>query len=76
MTRWTTDELNTIGNAEELHIASYGRDGMLRHPVPIWSVRIGNDLYVRSWRGLGGRWYRAHGRHTRATSVPAVSIRS
>jgi hypothetical protein len=22
-------------------------------------VRVGDELYVRSWRGDGGRWYRA-----------------
>jgi hypothetical protein len=58
MTRWTTDELNTIGNAEELHIAPYRRDGTRRRSVPIWVVRVGDDLYVRSWRGTSGRWYR------------------
>jgi hypothetical protein len=25
--------------------------------VPIWVVRVGDDLYVRSWRGAGGGWY-------------------
>jgi hypothetical protein len=58
MTRWTSDELNAIGDAEELHIAPYRRGGTLRNPVPIWVVRVGDDLYVRSWRGTSGRWYR------------------
>jgi hypothetical protein len=56
---WTTDDLDRIGNADELHIAPRGKDGTLRRAVPIWVVRVGDELYVRSWRGDGGRWYRA-----------------
>jgi len=56
---WTTDELDRIGDAEELHIAPRRKDGTLRRTVPIWVVRVGDELYVRSWRGDGGRWYRA-----------------
>ena len=35
------------------------RDGTLRRPVPVWIVRVGDDLYVRSWHGTDGAWYRA-----------------
>lgn len=55
---WTADELDRIGAADELRIAARRRDGSLRRPVPIWVVRVGDDLYVRSWRGTGGSWYR------------------
>jgi hypothetical protein len=41
MTRWTSDELNKIGTAEELEIASLRRDGTLRNPMTIWIVRHG-----------------------------------
>ena len=58
MTAWTSDELNKIGAAEELRIASLRRDGTLRNPVTIWVVRVGDDLYVRSWRGRTAAWYR------------------
>jgi hypothetical protein len=58
MTAWTSDELNKIGTAEELEIAPLRRDGTLRNPVTIWVVRVGNDLYVRSWRGRTAAWYR------------------
>jgi hypothetical protein len=31
--------------------------------VPIWVVRAGNDLFVRSYRGTDGAWYQLpHGR--------------
>jgi hypothetical protein len=58
MMTWTSDELNKIGRAEELQIASLRRDGTLRKPVTIWVVRVGDDLYVRSWRGRTGAWFR------------------
>jgi hypothetical protein len=46
---WTPDELNRISRAEELEIAPQRRDGSLRRPLPIWVVRVGDDLFVRSW---------------------------
>ena len=54
MMRWTNDELDKIGIADELEIAPLRRDGTLRTPVTIWVVRHGDDLYVRSYRGRGG----------------------
>jgi len=51
---WTPDELDRIGAAEEVEIAPRRADGTLRSAVPIWVVRVGDELYVRSWRGLGG----------------------
>jgi hypothetical protein len=61
MTTWTSDELDNIGNAEELQLTTQRPDGSLRNPVTIWVVRHGDDLYVRSYRGPGGSWFR----HTR-----------
>jgi hypothetical protein len=58
MTGWTSDELNKIGNAEELQIASLRADGTLRKPVIIWVVRLGDDLYVRSVKGHTSAWFR------------------
>ena len=58
MTAWTSDELTTIGAADELEIASLRDDGTLRKPVTIWVVRLGDDLYVRSVRGRGSAWFR------------------
>jgi hypothetical protein len=56
--QWTAGELDQIGNAEEVRIASARRDGTLRSPVTTWIVRQGGDLYVRSVRGTGGQWFR------------------
>ena len=70
MTVWTRDELNKIGNAEELEIASLRRDGTLRKSLPIWVVRVGDELYVRSMNGRTAPWFRGvqtrHEGHIRA----------
>lgn len=58
MTTWTSDELTKIGTAEELQIASLRGDGTLRKPVIIWVVRLGDDLYVRSYKGRTSAWFR------------------
>ena len=59
MRDWTAGELDTIGAAEELEIAPLRPDGSLRPYTTIWVVRIGGDLYVRSWHGRDGTWFRA-----------------
>ena len=73
MTTWTSDELNKIGPAEELQIASLRRDGTLRNPVTIWVVRLGDDLYVRPVNGRASAWFRGtqvrHEGHIRAGGV-------
>jgi len=48
MAKWTRDELDKIGKADELHIMTLRRDGTPRKPVTIWVVRHGDDLFVRS----------------------------
>jgi hypothetical protein len=58
VTAWTSDELDRIGSADELRITSARADGTLRPYVPIWVVRVGDDLYVRSYRGADGGWFR------------------
>jgi hypothetical protein len=64
MATWTKDELHKIAAAEELELASLRRDGTLSNAVTIWVVRVGDDLYVRSWKGGDGAWFRAtQGRH-------------
>jgi hypothetical protein len=55
---WSRDELNEIGRAEELKIASLRSDGTLTKPVTIWIVRAGDDLYVRSVNGRTAAWFR------------------
>src|SRR5262249_6952382 len=56
---WTAGDLDTIGAAEELQIAALRPDGSLRPYVTIWVVRVGDGLYVRSYRGRDGAWFRS-----------------
>jgi hypothetical protein len=58
MTNWTADELQKIGNATELRVASLRKDGTVRPYVTIWVVRAGDDIYVRSAYGTDNPWYR------------------
>ena len=57
MPAWTSDELGTIGGAEELQLASARPDGTLRPYVTMWVVRAGDDLYVRSAHGPDNPWF-------------------
>ena len=70
MTTWTPGELQDIGAAEELQLASRRPDGSLRPFVTMWVVRAGGGLYVRSAYGPGNPWYR------RATASGAGRIRA
>ncbi|WP_327725407.1 DUF2255 family protein [Streptomyces europaeiscabiei] len=56
---WTNDELDRVGTAEELVIASVHGDGVLSKPRTIWVVRVGDGLYVRSVYGPTSDWFRA-----------------
>lgn len=73
MTTWTKDELNRVGTAEELEIASLRQDLTLRKPRTIWVVRVEDNLYVRSVRGRGSDWFRGvqtrHEGHIQAGGV-------
>ena len=72
MTAWTSEELTSIGDAEELAIASRRPDGTLGPFVTIWVVRTGGDLYVRAVKGRSGTWSGAPWRPARAGSGPAA----
>ena len=73
MPTWTRAELDRIGNAEELQIASLRNDGILRKALIIWVVRVGDALYVRSVNGRNGTWFRGmqdrHEGHIQAGGV-------
>lgn len=73
MSTWTENELDAIAAATELRMSTQRPDGTLRPAVPIWVVRAGNGIYVRSYTGPGGGWFRHatdHGTaHIRAGGV-------
>ena len=55
---WSRDELDDLGEATEVELASYRSDGTLRPSTVMWAVRVGDDLYVRSAGGPDRPWYR------------------
>ncbi len=57
MANWTPEELSSVGEAEELQVASRRADGSLRPYVTIWVVRVGDELYIRSAYGPDNPWY-------------------
>jgi hypothetical protein len=58
MTTWTSQELDAIDAVDELRIARRRRNGTLTKSTPVWVVRDGDDLYVRSYGGTASAWYR------------------
>ena len=57
MTSWTPHDLERIGAAEELQLATFKKDDVLVKPVTIWVVRVGDDLYLRAYRGRETAWF-------------------
>ena len=60
MTAWRTEELRKIAEADDLHISPFRDDGITYGtPTWIWSVAVGDALYVRAYNGQKSRWYQA-----------------
>ncbi|MET9327605.1 DUF2255 family protein [Tsukamurella sp. NPDC003166] len=49
---------DALGHAQEIEISSYRKDGTLRRWVPIWTVPVGDAVYLRSAFGVDGGWYK------------------
>ena len=60
MATWAKDELRKIAEADDLHISPF-RDDSKTYGTPtwIWSVAVGDALYVRAYNGVKSRWYQA-----------------
>jgi hypothetical protein len=67
---WSPGELDRIGRAQEVQLASRRPDGTLRPYVTMWVVRAGDQVYVRSAYGPDNPWYR------RATASGTGRIRA
>jgi len=60
MSTWSQDELRKIAEADDLHISPFREDGKTYGtPTWIWSVAVGDALYVRAYNGKSSRWYQA-----------------
>lgn len=78
MSAWTPDELARIGHADELEIASRRQDGSFRPHVTIWTVRAGDQIFVRSAYGYDngyGARIAVHPNDGRSSEVPGLSGR-
>jgi hypothetical protein len=54
---WSPDELERLGTAQELHIATRRADGTLRPEVPVLVVRAGGQVYLRTWYRRDNGWF-------------------
>jgi hypothetical protein len=71
---WPADELRRIAAADDLHIAPFREDGVTTGtPTWIWSVAVGDDLYVRAYNGQASRWHQAAMRQ-KAGRITAASL--
>jgi hypothetical protein len=60
MSAWSTDELRRIAGADDLHVSPFREDGVTYGtPTWIWSVAVGDSLYVRAYNGQNSSWYKA-----------------
>jgi hypothetical protein len=60
MTSWPKDELRKIAAADDLHISPFREDGKTYGtPTWIWSVVVGDSVYVRPYNGKNSSWYKA-----------------
>jgi len=60
MSQWTKTQLATFATADDMHVSPFYDDGKtLGTPTWIWSVVVGDDLYVRAWNGQQSRWYQS-----------------
>lgn len=75
MSTWTPGELDALAAATELRISTRRADGTPRRAVPIWVVRAGDSIYVRSYRGPEGEWFR-HATADRVAHIQAGTITS
>src|SRR2546422_1995095 len=65
MTTWSKNELRKIAEADDLHVSPLRDDGVTYGtPTWIWSVAVGDTLYVRAYNGQNSRWYQAAVRQT------------
>ncbi|HKD07162.1 MAG TPA: DUF2255 family protein [Bryobacteraceae bacterium] len=74
MGTWLKDELRRIGETDDLHISPFREDGKTYGtPTWIWSVVVGDELFVRAYNGQNSRWYQA-AMQKRAGRITAAGI--
>jgi hypothetical protein len=57
---WSQYELQRLAETDDLHISPLREDNVTYGtPTWIWSVVVGDKLYVRAYNGQASRWYKA-----------------
>lgn len=60
MSTWPKEELRKIADTDDFHISPFRENGVtFGTPTWIWSVVVGDELYVRPYNGKSSRWYKA-----------------
>lgn len=57
MAAWTEDELNRINSETYFTVGATLPDGTTPKSVDIWSVPVGDRIFIRSFNGTQGKWY-------------------
>jgi hypothetical protein len=81
---FSQDDLERIDRAKTIRIETSKPGGPI-HSTIIWAVVDGGEVFVRSWRGAGARWYRealanpdvaivVQKHRTPALAVPATDV--
>jgi hypothetical protein len=74
VTTWSKDELRKIAEADDLYISPLREDEVTYGtPTWIWSVAVGDAVYVRAYNGQKSRWYQAAVRQ-KAGRITAASM--
>lgn len=55
---FSRDDLDALDRAKEVRIETSAGPDRPIHKTIIWIVVDGDDVFVRSWRGVTARWYR------------------
>jgi hypothetical protein len=54
---WNPGVLGALASATEVDVTPIEAEGTRRASRTIWSIGVGDELYVRSWKGRGAVWF-------------------
>jgi hypothetical protein len=57
MASWTADELDRINAETYFTVGATLPDGTTPKTVDIWSVPVGDRIFIRSFNGTEGKWF-------------------
>lgn len=57
MSSWTAEELDRINAQTYFTVGATLPGGTMPKTVDIWSVPVGDRIFIRSYNGTAGKWY-------------------